>query len=508
MSMHEELNVAGKVEQTIATSTYETICGLVDIKPVDEEISLDTFRDAGNLAETNANERLTAAINVFLDMAGSSDVEVSRIDKLLLDEYIAKVDRIISTQLDEILHHANFQKVESAWRSLRYLINRSPNNANVKLEMLDVDKETLRDDFEEAPDTTQSALYKHVYTAEYDTPGGEPISTMVSNFEFDCSAPDISLLQEISRVSAAAHCPFMGSVGPKFFLKDSLEEVSKIQDLGSYMERAEFLRWKNFRESEDARYIGLAFPRFLMRLPYGDMNPIRNFNYQEDVSCEHHERYLWGNATFAFAANIIGSFHDNGWAVNIRGPQSGGRVDNLPLHSFEAGRGSETKIPTEVLISETKELEFANQGFIPLSYYKNSDFACFFSANSAQKPQIFETPEASANARINSRLPYIFLVSRIAHYLKVIQRENIGSSKPRHELEQQLNDWLGALVTKMNNPDESLIATHPLKDAKVTVSEIPGNPGYYRVNTYVVPHFQVEGIDVRLALVGQMPGEK
>ncbi|WP_430283403.1 type VI secretion system contractile sheath large subunit [Pseudoalteromonas sp.] len=508
MSMQEQLNVAAHTVEQAPLSTYENLCSMVDIAPVGDEIKLDTFRDAGNLAETRANERLTAAINVFLDMAGTSGEAVTRIDKLLLDDYIAKVDTIISQQLDQILHHPDFQKVESAWRSLRYLINRTPNNANIKIEMLDVDKETLRDDFEEAPDTTQSALYKHVYTSDYDTPGGEPVSTMVSNFEFDCSAPDVSLLQEISRVSAAAHCPFMGSVGPKFFLKESLDEVSKIQDIGSYMERAEFLRWKNFRESEDSRYIGLAFPRFLLRLPYGETNPIRNFNYQEDVNSQHHERYLWGNATFAFAANIIRSFHDNGWSVNIRGPQSGGKVENLPLHSFEAGKGSETKIPTEVLISETKELEFANQGFIPLSYYKNSDFACFFSANSAQKPQVLETAEATANARINSRLPYIFLVSRIAHYLKVLQRENIGSSKPRHELEQQLNDWLGALVTKMNNPDESLIATHPLKDAKVTVSEIPGNPGYYRVSTYIVPHFQVEGIDVRLALVGQMPGEK
>ncbi|WP_404389742.1 type VI secretion system contractile sheath large subunit [Pseudoalteromonas phenolica] len=508
MSIQENLNVAATTSEVLQESVYESIFGMVSLDPISEPVRLDSFRDPQKLAETQSNERLTAAINVFLDMASQNNQDISRIDKTLLDEYIAKVDTIISEQLDAILHHKEFQQVESAWRSLRYLITRTPNNANVKVELLDVNKEVLREDFEESPDTTQSALYKHVYTSEYDTPGGEPISTIVSNFEFDCSATDISLLQEISRVSAAAHCPFLGSVGAKFFLKDNLEEVSKIQDLASYMERAEFLRWKNFRESEDSRYVGLAFPRFLMRLPYGEMNPIRNFNYQEDVSAADHENYLWGNATFAFAANIISSFHDHGWSVNIRGPQSGGRVDNLPLHSYEAGRGSETKIPTEVLVSETKELEFANQGFIPLSYYKNSDFACFFSANSTQKPQVFETPEATANARINSRLPYIYLVSRIAHYLKVIQRENIGSSKPRHELEQQLNDWLGALVTKMNNPDESLIATHPLKDAKVSVSEIPGNPGYYRVSTYVVPHFQVEGIDVRLALVGQMPGEK
>lgn len=506
MSMQEHLNVAAKVEETIAKSTYENLCDLVDISPVDSQVSLNTFKDANNLAETNSNERLTAALNVFLDMAGGTNV--TRIDKGLLDAYVARIDKVISEQLDAILHHEEFQKIESAWRSLQYLVNNTPNNSNVKIELLDVDKETLRDDFEEAPDTTQSALYGHVYTAEFDTPGGEPISNIISNYEFDCGAADVNLLQEISRVSAAAHCPFLASAGAKFFLKDTLEDVAKIQDLGSYMDRAEFLRWKNFRKTEDSRYIGLTFPRYLQRLPYGENNPVRNFNYQEDVSGASDDKYLWGNASFTFASNIIKSFHKHGWAVNIRGPQSGGKVENLPLHSFEAGNGFETKIPTEVLISETKELEFATQGFIPLSYYKNSDFACFFSANSTQKPSEYDTHEATANARINSRLPYIFLVSRIAHYMKVLQRENIGSSKPRHELEQQLNDWLGSLVTQMNNPSEELIATHPLKDAQVTVAEIPGNPGYYRVNTYIVPHFQVEGVDVRLALVGQMPGEK
>jgi type VI secretion system protein ImpC len=504
--MQEQMNVAAKVEDAVVKSTYESLCDLVDIAPVEEQVAIESFRDAGSLAETNADQRLTAAINVFLEMASDSDV--TRIDKGLLDNYVAKIDSAISQQLDQVLHHEEFQKIESAWRSLQYLVNRSPSNSNIKIELLDVDKETLREDFDEAPDTTQSSLYKHVYTAEFDTPGGEPISNIVSNYEFDCSAADVALLQEISRVSSAAHCPFLASAGAKFFLKDSLEDVAKIQDLGSYMDRAEFLRWKNFRNSEDSRYIGLTFPRYLQRLPYGEANPVRNFNYQEDVNGENHDKYLWGNASFTFAANVIQSFHKHGWAVNIRGPQSGGKVESLPLHSFEAGNGLETKIPTEVLVSETKELEFANQGFIPLSYYKNSDYACFFSANSAQRPTEFDTPEATANARINSRLPYIFLVSRIAHYMKVLQRENIGSSKPRHELEQQLNDWLGSLVTKMNNPGEDLIATHPLKDANVTVAEIPGNPGYYRVNTYVVPHFQVEGVDVRLALVGQMPGEK
>jgi len=506
MSIQEKANVAATEEVELEKSTYENLCDLVDIKPLDAPVSLDTFRNANNLAETETGERLTAAINVFLDMVG--DTDVTRIDKTLLDHYVAKIDKIISSQLDEILHNPSFQKIESAWRSLEDLVNKTPKNSNVKIELLDVDKETLREDFEEAPDTTQSALYKHVYTQEFDTPGGEPFSNIISNYEFDCGAADINLLQEISRVSASAHCPFLGSVGAKFFLKDSLEDVSKIQDISSYMDRAEFLRWKNFRETADSRYIGLTFPRYLQRLPYGENNPIRNFNYNENVAAESDENYLWGNASFTFANNIIQSFAKHGWAVNIRGPQAGGKVENLPMHMYESGNGLEAKIPTEVIVSETKELEFSDQGFIPLSYYKNSNYACFFSANSTQKPQEFDSHEANANARLNSRLPYIFLVSRIAHYMKVQQRENIGSSKPRHELEQELNDWLDTLVTKMINPPEDLIATHPLKEAQVTVTEIPGNPGYYRVNTFIVPHFQVEGVDVRLALVGKMPGEK
>jgi type VI secretion system protein ImpC len=242
--MQEQLNVAATVEEAVEKSTYENLCDLVDIRPVEEHVSIESFRDANNLAETKADERLTAALSVFLDMA--SNTNVTRIDKSLLDNYVSKIDRVISEQLDEILHNPEFQQIESAWRSLQYIINRTPNNSNIKIELLDVDKETLRDDFEEAPDTTQSSLYKHVYTAEYDTPGGEPISNIVSNFEFDCSAADVSLLQEISRVSSAAHCPFLASVGAKFFLKESLDDVAKIQDLGSYMDRAEFLRWKNF----------------------------------------------------------------------------------------------------------------------------------------------------------------------------------------------------------------------------------------------------------------------
>ncbi|TCS41295.1 type VI secretion system protein ImpC [Reinekea marinisedimentorum] len=486
-------------------SIYNRLCDLIDIDPVAEGIEISKFRTSKGMGEAKQNERITAALQVFLKVALESGEQIERIDKNLLDHYIAQIDETISNQLDEVIHHKEFQKIESSWRGLKFLVDRTDFKANSKIEMLDVTKDDLREDFEESPDTTQSGYYDHIYTQEYDTPGGEPITTVIGNFDFDRSAQDIELLTEISKVSSAAHCPFVSAVGPAFFGKETIEDIPKIQDLSSYMDRAEYLRWKSFRESEDSRYVGLVFPRFLLRLPYGENNPVRSFGYVEKVTGEQHDRYCWGNSAFAFASNMAQSQKKHGWTVNIRGPEAGGKLTGLPVHFYESGRGTESKIPTEVLISETKELEFADHGFIPLSYYKNSDYACFFSANSAQKPMEYNDDAATANARINSRLPYILLVSKLAQYLKVLQRENIGSLKSRLDLENELNTWLQSLVTKMNNPDPQLAASHPLKDGQVFVSEAADNPGYYSVNMHVQPHFQVEGVDVRLSLVSQMP---
>ncbi len=507
MAIQEQAQVATpEVQEAEAGSIYEKLCDLVNIEPVKKGVNLSAFSDLKGMADVGPNERLTAALQVFLDVVSDQSAPTEKIDKALLDSHIARIDESISRQLDEVLHHPAFQEVESAWRGLKYLVERCDFKANTKVELLDVSKEDLREDFEEAPDTTQSGLYKHIYVNEYDTPGGEPITAIVANYEFDASAQDIALLTEVSRVSSVAHCPFLASVGTKFFGKEDVNEIPKIHDLSTYMDRAEYIRWKAFRESEDSRYIGLTLPRFLLRLPYGRDNiPVRSFNYEENVNGESHDNYLWGNTAFAFAANMARSFKDNGWCVNIRGPESGGKVENLPIHMYDAGRGLQGKIPTEIIIPETRELEYANLGFIPLSYYKNSDYACFFSANSVQKPAEYNTPEATANSRINARLPYIFLVSRLAHYLKVLQRENIGSTKSRQVLENELNDWIQTLVTKMNDPDPELVATHPLRDGKVVVKEIPENPGFYSVELFVMPHFQIEGVDVRLSLVAQMP---
>ncbi|PKH24783.1 type VI secretion system contractile sheath large subunit [Enterobacterales bacterium CwR94] len=492
-----------------AGTVYASLFEKINLSPVSQISELDTWQDNQAMSDASADERVTAAMRVFLQRLQQSGDRVEKLDKHLLDHHIATLDNQISRQLDAIMHHEGFQQVESLWRGLKSLVDKTDFRQNVKLEVLDISKDDLRQDFEDAPEIIQSGLYSHTYIAEYDTPGGEPIGAVISAYEFDASAQDVALLRNISKVAASAHMPFIGSAGPAFFLKDSMEEVAAIKDIGNYFDRAEYIKWKSFRDTDDSRYIGLTMPRVLGRLPYGpDTVPVRSFNYVEEVKGPDHDKYLWTNASFAFAANMVKSFINNGWCVQIRGPQAGGAVQDLPIHLYDLGTGNQVKIPSEVMIPETREFEFANLGFIPLSYYKNRDYACFFSANSTQKPALYDTSDATANSRINSRLPYIFLLSRIAHYLKLIQRENIGTTKDRRLLELELNTWVRGLVTEMTDPGDELQASHPLRDAKVVVEDIDDNPGFFRVKLFAVPHFQVEGMDINLSLVSQMPKAK
>ncbi|MDR3104208.1 MAG: type VI secretion system contractile sheath large subunit [Yokenella regensburgei] len=512
MSVQNENTVTGEsvvLDRPAAGGVYASLFEKINLKPASSLSDLSVWQDETTMAEAGANERVTAAIQVFMQVVSTSGQKVEKLDRTLIDHHIAQLDYQISRQLDAVMHHPEFQAVESLWRGLEHLVKNTDYRQNVKTEILDVSKDALRQDFEDAPEIIQSGLYTHTYTAEYDSPGGEPIAAVISAYEFDASPQDVALMRNISKVSAAAHMPFIGSAGPAFFLKDSMEEVAAIKDIGNYFDRAEYIKWKSFRETEDARYLGLVMPRVLGRLPYGpDTVPVRSFNYVEEVKGPDHEKYLWTSASFAFAANMVKSFISNGWCVQIRGPQAGGAVIDLPIHLYDLGTGSQVKIPSEVMIPETREFEFSNLGFIPLSYYKNRDYACFFSANSTQKPALYDTPDATANSRINARLPYIFLLSRIAHYLKVIQRENIGTTKDRRLLELELNTWVRGLVTEMTDPNDDLQASHPLRDANVVVEDIEDNPGFFRVKLFAVPHFQVEGMDVNLSLVSQMPKAK
>lgn len=484
---------------------YETM----NLELPSKEVDLSVYQDAGSLMEHATNERMSAALRVFINSVLESATSIDKIDKSVVDAQVAFIDKKISEQLDEVFHSEAFKTLESSWTSLKFLVGRTDFKKNVKIEVLNVSKDDLKEDFEDSPEIIQSGLYKHVYMDEYDTPGGEPYGALISNFEFTSAPPDVAFLTDLSHVAASAHCPLIGAVGPKFFGKESVQDLPRIEDLENYMDRAEYIKWRSFRDSEDARYVGLTLPRFLLRLPYGeDTNPVREFNYRESVTGVEHSKYLWGNASFAFAANMVRSFIDNGWCVQIRGPESGGKVEDLPIHTFDVGKGVEVKIPTEILIPETREFQFANQGFIPLSFYKNRDYACFFSASSSQKPEEYDDPNATANCRINARLPYLFLTSRLAHYLKVLQRENIGATKSADMLQQELSRWINTLVTQMKNPDPELAATHPLAYGEVSVTENEDNPGFFRVALSVVPHFQVEGIDVSLSLVSKLPQAK
>jgi len=492
------------MENSQLSSIYET----VKLDLPSKFIDITEYSDSSSLYKYSQSERIASGITALAQSVLDSSASVEKIDRAFIDSLVAWIDKIVSEQLDAIMHNPQFQKLESSWRSLHFLVQRSDFRKNVKIELLNADKESIKYDFEDSPEVIQSGLYRHIYSEEYDTPGGEPYAAMIANFEFDNSGDDIALLQNISSVSAASHCLFISSVGSKFFGKSDIGDLPKIDDLENYMERAEYTKWRGFRKTDDSRYVGLVLPRFLLRNPYGENKGSRGFNYTESVLGEEHEKYLWGNAAFAFAANMVRSFQENGWCVQIRGPESGGKVEDLPIHFFNAGKGAQAKIPTEILIPETREFEFAKQGFIPLSFYKNRDYACFFSANSAQKPDEYDDAQATANSRVNARLPYIFLTARLAHYLKVLQRENIGASKSAGVLEAELNNWIKGLVTEMENPGPELAATHPLSYGQVTVTENPDNPGFFKVTLSVVPHFQVEGVNVNLSLVSKMPAAK
>ncbi len=434
-----------------------------------------------------------------------------RVDKSLADAMIAELDAQISKQLDEILHQKAFQQLESAWRGLKFVIDRTDFRENVRVELVNCSKEDLLTDFEDAPEITKSGLYKIAYTAEYGQFGGKPYGAIFSNYEVGPGPQDITLLQKAAAVAAMSHAPFFAAAGPQFFGGKDVLGLPNLKDLESLFEGPQYAKWRAFRESEDARYVGLLLPRFLLRLPYGPTTtPVKAFNYQESVADEH-EKYLWGNCTYSFATRIGDSFAKYRWCPNIIGPQAGGTVDNLPLHLYQAMGAEQIKIPTEVLISERREFELSEQGFIALTYRKDSDNAAFFSANSVQKPKSFgQSPEgkdAELNYKLGTQLPYLFVACRIAHYLKVIQREQIGSNKERGDLERELNDWIKQYVADMESPTAAVRGKRPLRSASIKVTEVPGDAGWYRSEIKVRPHFKYMGAFFTLSLVGKLDKE-
>lgn len=468
---------------------------------------LDSIIEATNTYPNDEGyEETKKGLEMFISHLIGEDEEL-KINKDVIDIMIAEIDEKLQKQLDEILHNEDFKKIESTWRSLHFLISKTDFNENIKIDILNVTKAQLLEDFENSLDITQSGLYKHIYTKEYGQFGGEPYGMILGNYDFTPKTQDIIVLTNIAKVSTMSHAPFISAASPKFFGMDDFSKLPDIKDLKSLLDVPQLSKWKDFRNSEDSRNIALTLPRFLLRTPYGEEKAIKSFDYKESAS-DNDDEYLWGNAAFAFSANVINSFAKYRWCSNIIGPTGGGEVSDLPQHSYQSMGSSEMKIPTEILLSERKEFELAEEGFIGLAMRKGSSNAAFFSANSIQKTKKFgNTPEAKiaeSNFKLSTQLPYMFIMNRLAHYIKAIQRENIGTWKGRNELEQEMNEWIKSYVSDQDNPSQSVRKRRPLRSAQISVFDVEGDAGWYRVSMKVVPHFKYMGASFTLSLVSKL----
>ena len=430
-----------------------------------------------------------------------------------IEGLIAELDRKLTQQINHILHHEQFQSVESAWRGLHYLVSNTESDETLKIRVMNISKsevhKTLRKFKGVAWD--QSPLFKKLYEEEYGQFGGEPYGAFVADYYFSNSAPDVDLLTQMAKVSAAAHCPLIAAADPSVMLMESRQELANPRDLTKIFQTPEHAAWRAFRASEDSRYVGLAMPRFLSRAPYGaKTNPVEDFDFEETTDSPGSKDFTWANAAYAMAVNINRSFKRYGWCSQIRGIESGGAVEDLPVHTFPTDDGGvDMTCPTEIAISDRREAELAKNGFMPLVHKKNSNLAAFIGAQSMHKPAEYDDPDATANANLAARLPYLFATCRFAHYLKCIVRDKIGSFKERSDMQIWLNNWIGRYVE--HNPataTESDKARKPLAGAEVVVEEVEGNPGYYNSRFYLRPHYQLEGLTVSLRLVSKLPSTK
>ncbi|HRI06468.1 MAG TPA: type VI secretion system contractile sheath large subunit [Nannocystaceae bacterium] len=493
--------------------TQQTDKGAATTEAVTTTSLLAELLDEGKLsAESKANRQgLGNLLTVLLsDPAASASKKVAteRIDALIAD-----IDRRLSAQVNAILHAPEVKALETSWRGVKYLVDEVDFRANVRLELLQATKEDLLSDFRDAPEVTHAGLYRTIYKEAFGVFGGKPYGVVCSAHDFGPGAEDVELLRSFAQVGAIAHVPFLGNVNASMFGKESFADIPKLTDLEAKFEHPRYQTWNAFRQSEDARYVGLCMPRFMLRAPYGARESelkVRSFNFSEDV-IDQHENYLWGPASIALTAKIADSYAKAGFCTDIIGPLGGGAVYNLPLHQYEQGGETITKNPCEAAIEDRKEFEFAEQGFIALIPRKDSNNASFFSANSVQKPKVFQRTEKGMNAQTNymlgTRLPYMFIVTRLAHYMKVLQREQIGTWKNRADLDRELNTWISQYVSDMDDPSPATRSRKPLRKAHIAVEEVPGQVGWYRCNLKVVPHLKYEGASFELSLVGKLDKE-
>jgi len=454
-------------------------------------------------------EEITAAVQTLAQQALAETNLISDDAVKSIEAVIAEIDRRLSEQINLIMHHEDFKQLEGTWRGLNHLVTNTETDETLKIRVLNLPKKDLSKTMKKFKGVAwdQSPLFKKIYEHEYGMPGGEPYGCLIGDYHFDHSPQNVEILNGVAQIAAAAHAPFLSAADPNLLNMDSWQELGNPRDLAKIFRTPDYAPWRSLRESEDSRYLGLTAPRFLGRLPYGaKTEPVDEFDFEEDTGAADHSKYVWSNAAYAMGANITRSFKEFGWCASIRGTESGGIVEGLPCHTFPTDDGGvDMKCPTEIAITDRREKELADLGFMPLSHYKNTDYGVFFGAQSLQKPTEYDNPDASANAQLAARLPYLFATCRFAHYLKCMVRDKVGSFKEREDMEKWLNNWIVKFVAADDNADEKTKARLPLREAKVVVEAVEGNPGYYNAKFWLRPHYQLEGLTTSLRLVSKLP---
>lgn len=469
---------------------------------------LDQIIADGRLARDDSQKNYAKdLLGEFVSQIMEGTITVSKDTEAMINARISQIDKLISDQLNAVMHAEEFQKLEGSWRGLAYLVDKTETGERMKLRVMNVSKKDLLKDMEKAAEFDQSALFKKIYEEEFGMFGGASYGALIGDYEFTNHPQDIALLSKVSEVAAAAHAPFLSAAGPELFNFDSFTELGEPRDMAKIFQGVDYAKWKSFRESEDSRYVALAMPHILMRLPYGKANvPVEAFDFEEQVDGTDHNQYLWGNAAYALGTRLTESFAKHSWCAAIRGVEGGGLVEDLPVHTFKTDEGDVAlKCPTEIAITDRREKELADLGFVPLVHCKGTDYAAFFSTQTGNKAKLYDTDTANANAKLSSQLQYIMAVSRFAHYLKSIMRDKIGSFMTRQNAEDFLNRWISSYVLLDDNASQEQKAKYPLREARIDVSEIPGKPGAYRAVSFLKPHFQLDELSVSLRLVSELP---
>ncbi len=478
------------------------------VEQTSEQGLLDQIVAQGRFNRDSATlERGRDMVKEFVSQVLEGQMTLTRDAEASIQARIAQIDRLISLQLNEVMHHPTFQKLESTWRGIKYVLDQSETGEMLKIKVLNVSKKELLKDLQRAPEFDQSALWKKVYEEEFGVFGGAPFSSLLGDYEFGRGPEDMELLERVSQVASAAHAPFLSAAGSDLLNLSSYTQLGAPRDIAKIFDSTEYVKWKSFRQSDDSRYVALTLPHILTRLPYGkDTKPLEAFDYEESVDGSDHSKYLWSNAAYALAARLTNSFAKYGWCAAIRGVEGGGLVEGLPAHTFRTDEGDVAlKCPTEVAVTDRREKELADQGLVPLVHCKGTDYAAFFSVQTTNRPKVYDKEAANANARLSAQLPYILAMSRFAHYLKAIMRDKIGSFMSRQDCEKFLNQWISGYVCADDNASQAAKAKLPLREASIEVSEIPGKPGAYRAVAFLKPHFQLDELSISLRLVAELP---